>query len=1687
MSTQKTTKWPDLQSFGAKLGFAVTEGGRRLVLEIVNAPLFKESLSPRYITALDNLGFNQNEFRPEAGLHLVAGGSALNLVDLQLLLPGFRAATHLREMTREEVQIEIKESSPASIKTTDPALVALGADEKFVSHVLEEDQGHNEGYSIRDSVLNIDEALKDSGLEPTWALKEETDEEDDSVYGVACATFKSTVNNEVARIEVYPDGKAIFFIGEERYRGDYYYATADNETQRAAIKEMASLFSKPSLIMKSFWEMSYSEFSVAMKRQDLTRESLGITEDIYRWSARHTNREDERLHRAILMMAIKDGHIIPAEVKNRYAMLDIDTTDWIAQQQEAAPAWADFTPNKFGYHSREVEGLNEKYFVAQWDKDTARIVEAERGNEEAQIRRMVDGRWMFEGSWATDDDITRYRETGNTFASPEEAVLHFHRYMAVIREPWQATFAEYVSFGGRQEGGYRMVGGSPSTDYSMEHREMVTQAVAEGKPVPAEVMAEYNLQPNGSVSTEEIEPATTSNPTNFAEWEGEVTRHIEELLEVPTSDAQGIVEAQPFIMQQAWGEGFDPVETAARIKKAAVVVNEPSPEPATQQDVLAILEKVKPFLSPSQLSIMGDATRGEEGQYFKDKFMEIAKVIDTMAKTYETNGLGDSAEVSLHYFKGDSHWYITEKDVDKDGEGQIQAYGYAVLNGDLQFAESGYINIAELTKYGVEMDLHWTPRPLAKVKDELYLSEDKSLAQELELEDRPEEVDPAIAALNATAGFAQFVMEYGKSHKEEGGDSPKESILHIDACAKQAGMKTVWTKAEDGTAVGTFTSPGTTGNQVGGARVFRNGKAIFLLNENRFAKSYATSDRAEQTLTVKALADVVLKTNVKKSKNELDPSNPEDYARIMKSEALQLGYQDFLDHFLVGRMIEIRNELRELGWDDDGSRPGHHGPLLKNGEKLVEEYKQVGAGANIVGLTLNGVQDDLTRTPAEWAKVIDDDAMGSRLKKAETPLTKNKEVEIDDLKNIGLATITSVGSENIYFEKDGEAYFCKVTNTSKYQLGEYDFSEKPAAAEEAKKTRKTKSKVIGKIDDVGEKIGGARKDIAGRRIVLADLEQMNEAEKQELVTKDKVFPPFDYRNMRDAGVDPAVALVLKLIRDRIPTSPAKVKRSVAKTFHVSTSSWQRGRYGYGYDGKKCTAEDYIKNVAILHDHLAGITSLDELRDRCQALRQLFMATSQEVDSLDFFETEKGLQFIASQQLRDVVGDKLYFTLCQADDYIARAIKVAERAGGWAAVIKERSSRQEGNKETDILPDRPHLQNIVREGGVPRAGDISADALLQATGCRGIEFGNWLPQDERQSVINHAHDAFQDLATVVGLPYEAISLEGTLAMAFGARGRGGKGAALAHFEPARKVINLTRLSGAGSLAHEWAHAIDDFLGSSLGQGGYLSEGAKFNRQSEEAGEIFLAVAGLMETMKKSEITFGECAQQADQKARKYLDWSGNWALSWGCGAFKDHETENEYHNEIKARIKQFKISLEGGFTQEKVEELSSLLDSFEDLFHKRGGKRIKQKDKNGFAGCANAATNQAEKAARFRLRNQDAVNDLGISKETDFLLGAKNLDRKRSKNYWSTDLEMFARAFECWVFDSLAERGIKSDYLVHGVEDFRFSDPKFRGNPYPTGEERAAINRQMSTLMEAVSSYMHSLQRKEQFTPAPSFG
>lgn len=125
------------------------------------------------------------------------------------------------------------------------------------------------------------------------------------------------------------------------------------------------------------------------------------------------------------------------------------------------------------------------------------------------------------------------------------------------------------------------------------------------------------------------------------------------------------------------------------------------------------------FMSRSQLRALQSNLKGEERQYFLSLLKDLENIILHMPKPYETTEQGIAAPISLHYFKGGSDWYIVEKD---SSEEQLQAFGYVCLNGDKINAEMGYINIEELIKCDVELDLYWEPTTLRNVIDKRYVT-----------------------------------------------------------------------------------------------------------------------------------------------------------------------------------------------------------------------------------------------------------------------------------------------------------------------------------------------------------------------------------------------------------------------------------------------------------------------------------------------------------------------------------------------------------------------------------------------------------------------------------------------------------------------------------------------------------------------------------------------------------------------------------------------------------------------------------------------------------------------------------------------------------------------------------------------------------------------------------------------------
>ena len=89
--------------------------------------------------------------------------------------------------------------------------------------------------------------------------------------------------------------------------------------------------------------------------------------------------------------------------------------------------------------------------------------------------------------------------------------------------------------------------------------------------------------------------------------------------------------------------------------------------------------------------------------------------VSKIPRLYETEHIPlEEKQIYLHFFIGGCDWYIAEHD------GGDLFWGFAILNGDYQNAEWGYISFKELKEisiHGVEIDcdLYWKIRPAGHV------------------------------------------------------------------------------------------------------------------------------------------------------------------------------------------------------------------------------------------------------------------------------------------------------------------------------------------------------------------------------------------------------------------------------------------------------------------------------------------------------------------------------------------------------------------------------------------------------------------------------------------------------------------------------------------------------------------------------------------------------------------------------------------------------------------------------------------------------------------------------------------------------------------------------------------------------------------------------------------------------------
>ena len=407
------------------------------------------------------------------------------------------------------------------------------------------------------------------------------------------------------------------------------------------------------------------------------------------------------------------------------------------------------------------------------------------------------------------------------------------------------------------------------------------------------------------------------------------------------------------------------------------------------------------------------------------------------------------------------------------------------------------------------------------------------------------------------------------------------------------------------------------------------------------------------------------------------------------------------------------------------------------------------------------------------------------------------------------------------------------------------------------------------IKDFGEKIGGARKDVwALRGLILDDIFKMTSGEKVKYIKRDNIWKKIDekalletqpriyvywlkqihsciYPDLKHIGSnEAAIEKYIKGVtafRDYILSAANAVEaaklnedmlygkifhhsygvyyelndefhgvingRKLLKLHNKSNNSFSRlieemDKKGFGW-----TKEEFCRNDYEIH-YIDGITCEIE-KDYAN---KTYLVIRKDCSKYFYCLQDVNLPAVLINQYALLNKNSNYVIAFDEnkdilESMIERLVKL--RVESEAKKPKKSNSRKQ--KKGKWIP--PQLTHLKREGKDHRHGhNVTGDDFMKCFGIRGGEFGNWTNDHDRQVNLNMAFDAFCDMADALNISRRDLGLigleTGALAIAFGARGHSG---ALAHYEPEREVINLTKMKGAGSLAHEWGHALDDYIG------------------------------------------------------------------------------------------------------------------------------------------------------------------------------------------------------------------------------------------------------------------------------------
>lgn len=438
--------------------------------------------------------------------------------------------------------------------------------------------------------------------------------------------------------------------------------------------------------------------------------------------------------------------------------------------------------------------------------------------------------------------------------------------------------------------------------------------------------------------------------------------------------------------------------------------------------------------------------------------------------------------------------------------------------------------------------------------------------------------------------------------------------------------------------------------------------------------------------------------------------------------------------------------------------------------------------------------------------------------------------------------------------------------------------------------------------------------------------------------------------------------------------------------------------------------------------------------------------------------------LADLGFKEAAG-KIYGSKQEAEAALTIIVKAKFEAklAGAAAAREAKKERAEGKSVGASGPMVDRVGRAWRKGR-----QAAGEDYLTTFGLRGGQWGNYVPQKMRPELLNKGFDSLCDLAEALELPNAAISWGGRLAIAFGARGRGGKEAA--HYEPMQTVMNLTKLSGAGCVAHEVGHSLDHFLGTKATEMGLKawSRDPKqvdllTNLQMTPAGDL-TAMSGQEKLLRDLHARFDSIWLNSDPLTKPdIMEMAESWrskAMSLMMAQVSKWESIMQQPSVSPDELQRFTDLAAKVRNPTKGDEMTSYTDGIVGMVHLPTIQHSPYSYGLGEAltGVRSALTSYQEKHAL-----PEDHQEIGRPRKTEYAKACERVDGA-GKPYYGQRAEMFARTFEALVVDAMQEKGSHNYFLVDGAS----------GECFPQGRERRKFNKTIAPLIARLPELMPEL-------------